>query len=458
MSLHVGLSHGDELRDEQQSNSSLQRPLLGPTFQIWSASMAVLTGTSGNDTIIGLNEAETINGLGGDDSIFDGGGSDLIVGGEGNDTIILSNDGVADTVLSGLGDDYVEAEDFAALGTTAGVTQIFLGAGADVADLGGTMAYEIGGGAGFDTLYVSSAANDTVYGGDGNDAIVMEGSADHDLVFGGFGADTIYANASDSVYAGAGDDYVIGGQSVFGGAGNDYVFLQDGGGTAGGGSGNDTIIGGSGSDTIYGGTDEDFIAVADGDESGDLVFAGSGDDTVSAGESDTVLGGAGGDSITVFDDDADGFGGAIFGGSGSDYLKGGNGNDEIGGGAGSDTMLGGSGNDVLFGGSGAADGADRIFGDGGSDTIFGGDADTVTGGAEADRFDFRVSNLTDASVGVITDFEHGIDKLVVTSNAKIIMTQGSNDVFVDINGDGLSDVRIIDGASNGFSTSDFVIA
>jgi Ca2+-binding RTX toxin-like protein len=102
------------------------------------------------------------------------------------------------------------------------------------------------------------------------------------------------------------------------------------------------------------------------------------------------------------------------------------------------------------------DGADRISGDSGSDTIFGGDADTVEGGADADRFDFRGSNLTDAAVGVITDFEENLDKLVVTASAKIIATQGSNDVFVDINGDGSGDVRIVGGVAGGFDSGDFV--
>ncbi len=59
---------------------------------------------------------------------------------------------------------------------------------------------------------------------------------------------------------------------------------------------------------------------------------------------------------------------------------------------------------------------------------------------------------------MITDFEENLGKLVVISGAKIMATQGSPDVFVDINNDGSNDVRIIGGVSGGFDSGDFIVA
>ena len=44
-----------------------------------------LTGTEGNDLIIGSADVDTIDALGGNDCILGGGGDDMITGGDGND-------------------------------------------------------------------------------------------------------------------------------------------------------------------------------------------------------------------------------------------------------------------------------------------------------------------------------------------------------------------------------------
>jgi Ca2+-binding RTX toxin-like protein len=44
-----------------------------------------ITGTAGNDLILGSSGADTIDGLGGNDCILGGGGDDLITGGDGTD-------------------------------------------------------------------------------------------------------------------------------------------------------------------------------------------------------------------------------------------------------------------------------------------------------------------------------------------------------------------------------------
>ena len=85
--------------------------------------------------------------------------------------------------------------------------------------------------------------------------------------------------------------------------------------------------------------------------------------------------------------------------TGSDYLNGG---------AGRDNLAGGAGNDVLAGGRGA---------------------DMMSGGAGRDVFDFNsVSDSTKANSDLILDFQHGVDKIdLSTIDANI--GQGGNQAF-----------------------------
>ncbi|MBL8102585.1 MAG: hypothetical protein JNM02_08660 [Anaerolineales bacterium] len=48
----------------------------------------MLTGSEGNDLIIGGSGVDEINGLGGNDCILGGGGDDLFTGGDGNDVCV----------------------------------------------------------------------------------------------------------------------------------------------------------------------------------------------------------------------------------------------------------------------------------------------------------------------------------------------------------------------------------
>lgn len=103
-----------------------------------------LTGTGGDDLILGTPCADEIDAGLGNDNVDARGGADLIDGGAGNDHI-AAGDG-DDTVLGGSGDDV-----------------IFAGAGADVVS-GGT-------------------GNDRIFGEDGND--ILFGDAGDDLLDGG---------------------------------------------------------------------------------------------------------------------------------------------------------------------------------------------------------------------------------------------------------------------------------
>jgi hypothetical protein len=92
----------------------------------------VLTGTAGDDTLVGTDEDDRLNGRGGndeiegdsgDDRLKGGGGDDEIEGGSGNDEIIPGEDD--DEVDAGAGNDLIYARD------TDGVDYIDCGGGFD---------------------------------------------------------------------------------------------------------------------------------------------------------------------------------------------------------------------------------------------------------------------------------------------------------------------------------------
>jgi serralysin len=93
--------------------------------------------------------------------------------------------------------------------------------------------------------------------------------------------------------------------------------------------------------------------------------------------------------------------------AGKDLLRGENGDDWLYPGLGGDTADGGDGDDTLFGGYGD----DELYGDNGNDLPWG-DAgnDAMSGGAGADTFLFTAFGDF-PSYDIITDFEHGVDKI-----------------------------------------------
>lgn len=205
--------------------------------------------------------------------------------------------------------------------------------------------------------YSSAAEVNYEVGGNGRD--VIEGRAWDNLIYGKGGSDEIITAWSHDV--------------VFGGSGNDLITSLDG---------NNQFHGGAGRDTIRA-NDADWVSYG----------------------ADTITGGAGHDRL---------FGGTgedrMAGDDGRDYVHGGADDDGLSGGAGADTVLGGRGDDWIFG----ERGADLLLGHGGRDTIEGGGGnDTMTGGGGADRFVFASGARADTGDDVITDFELGLDTILL---------------------------------------------
>ncbi|PPK39550.1 hypothetical protein CD175_08675 [Pseudomonas laurylsulfatiphila] len=377
----------------------------------YAATLAVLNGTDGNDTLEGTVDNDTILGGAGSDQISGSGGADYIVGGDeldqwGGDRI--QGGPGNDTILGGAGNDYLD-------GNT----------GNDYLD----------GGAGNDYLTsISGEGNDTLKGGDGDDTLYVTSyspTAETMLIDGGAGDDLIqtfmssYGNRTLTATGGAGIDtykLVSGGATAnykvtdfAAGVGGDRLDVSalldysaaDGRGYQGGNpmgaeqgylrllqSGADTLLqydedGAAGTaytwhtavtlqnvlaSTL---TAANFVgAIApDGSDVPGLQLTGTVNNDTLQGSyfNDTIQGGAGSDQIN-------GSGGAdyIVGGDeldqwGGDRIQGGPGNDTILGGAGNDYLDGNTGNDYLDGGAGN-DYLTSISGEG-NDTLKGGDGD-----------------------------------------------------------------------------------
>ncbi len=389
-----------------------------------------VTGSEGNDTMIGGAGNDSLVGNGGADSLIGGAGDDTLYGGAGDDTLL---GGLGrDTLYGGDGNDLLMGEDTDLPQDYGNNDDLYGGAGNDTLD----------GGTGHDTL-MGGEDNDSMMGGDGNDTLI--GGDGDDTLDGGEGADTAdYSGSAAWVNVNlgrstaqtgggtgnhaAGD--VLGGiENVTGSAFNDHITGDGGSNLLDGGDGDDTLVGLAGADTLDGGAGADTT-----DYSGSAAWVnvdlglftaqtGGGSENHALGDMlrgiENVTGSAFNDHIT-----GDGSSNLLDGGYGDDTLVGLAGADTLDGGAGADTTDysdsaawvnvdlglstaqtgGGSENhalgDVLIGIENVTGSAfdDHITGDGnanvlagmdGDDTLVGGDgADTLDGGTGVDTADY----------------------------------------------------------------------
>ncbi|HEX7944516.1 MAG TPA: calcium-binding protein [Phenylobacterium sp.] len=232
--------------------------------------MPTITGTAGNDNLIGTDTTDVISGLGGDDIIVATPGNDRYDGGDGFDTVdySVSHEGlVVDLSITGT-QDVVNNNLFETLTSIEGVI------GSRQGD-----------------ILKGAAGQNAIYGALGDDTITDPGGTNYlrgddgaDFIVGGPDFDDINGNmGNDTCVSGGGDDWEVGGKdndSLVGSAGQNLVY---------GNLGNDTCDGGDGFDIVRGGQDND------------VVNGGAGDDFVSGDRGDdTMTGGAGADSFHTF--------------------------------------------------------------------------------------------------------------------------------------------------------------
>lgn len=279
--------------------------------------------------------------------------------------------------------------------TFAAQLTVNAGAGHDRVDVSAvSVAINVWGGTGRDTLIGGSGA-DTLVGGNDKDSLI--GNGGDDSLSGDAGNDTLIAgNGADSLEGGIGNDNLqgqAGGDSLAGGDGNDSLNGGEDDDSLIGGAGRDTLLGGFGNDALDGGSENDNLQ---GQSGNDDLQGGSGNDSLSGLDGlDTLRGGAGNDKLDGGADDD-----SLLGGDGNDSLLGDLGADTLNGGIGNDTLKGGFGNDALSGFLGN----DSLLGDAGNDTLFGGDGndrlrggldnDLLRGGLGNDRVDGEIGSDT----------------------------------------------------------------
>lgn len=222
-----------------------------------------IDGGAGNDTICGLSNADTLVGGPGDDRLFgglddfyvpdDGYAGDILVPGPGNDFVDLGDDPASadvDDVDRPARYDKVLYED------APGPVTVNLSAGTATGEGTDTIvvpAYS-GGivGSAYDDVLTGTDRPDRIAGGAGDDRIHALGGDDelepgrgNDVVRGGDGSDAILSpdKGRDRLYGDGGQDYVEArgrGSAIGGGGGDDYLVAELGA-TVHGGSGNDEI-------------------------------------------------------------------------------------------------------------------------------------------------------------------------------------------------------------------------
>jgi len=349
----------DSRLESSDSTPSLPLPAVNAVEGI------LVTGTIGDDMLIGGAGDDTLSGGSGADVLNGGAGDDLLNGGTGGDTFVIRAGNGSDTVA----DFRVEWSD---------VIQVDGYVLSDFGDLSGRLSQ-----VGADTVVELSNTEtltlaNVVMGDLTADEFVftnvvpeapfvppqiLTGTSGNDVLIGGAGNDTLSGGSgADILNGGAGDDVLVGG-----GSGDTFVIQA--------GNGSDTILDfyPQWSDVIQvdGYTLSDF-----GDLSGRLSQVGA--NTVIELSNIETLTLA---NVSMGDLTADEF---VFthaipyvapespktltGTSGDDVLIGGTGNDTLNGGSGADVLNGGAGDDVLNGGAGgdtfviqAGNGSDTII-------------------------------------------------------------------------------------------------
>ena len=350
----------------------------------------------------GLTSGLRFTGSDRSDTVYDSAHNDHLVGGLGNDTFHYSGgvdyfaggDGFDTLVIEWTGPTSLELETVGVQSTISNGTHFVGFERYDI--LGGTQADEIAGGGGNDTLrgnagddvlyglggddqlfggFVGNGSKmgiDTLYGGDGKDALYVDGDS---LGYGGAGRDTLSGrNGGNALYGGADNDLLTtrGGDRLFGDAGDDRLVVTDAGGAElHGGAGNDALVvdvsaSYPGSSQLYGDDGDDLLTGdttqerLDGGRGTDEMRGGLGDDTYVVDRPEDViieLANQGADTVEVRYSyilgadlenllltgtaDANGWGNAA-----ANMLTGNDADNRLNGLGGGDTMAGGKGNDI----------------------------------------------------------------------------------------------------------------
>ncbi|HSH97045.1 MAG: hypothetical protein ACAH07_11790 [Methylophilaceae bacterium] len=368
-----------------------------------------LTGSNGNDVLIGDSNVNILTGGLGNDTLEGMGGADVLIGGTGTDTDtasylhastavtasltgivtntgdaagdtyininnllgsafndLLIGDGTANTLTGGAGNDTLEGlggADFLDGGTgtdtasyndaTGPVVVSLTGIVTNTGDAAGDTYNSIENllGSANDDLLIGDATANVLTGGDGNDT--LEGLAGADTLNGGNGTDTAsYAHAATAVLATLTTG--LAGVTVSGDAiGDVYNSIEN----LDGSANNDTLIGDANNNILTGNDGDDVL---EGMGGSDVLDGGTGTNTASYADASTAVtasldtgigvnnsGDAAGDTyINIQNLLGSAFADVLIGDGNNNTLTGGNGNDTLEGRGGADSLVGGAGTDT----------------------------------------------------------------------------------------------------------------
>lgn len=336
--------------------------------------LVVVTGTQGDDELLGTARSEEIRGLAGDDRIIANGGNDVLYGGLGDDTYVIGQSDTATIVeLAGEGYDTVEFSQFS-YDAPDEVERLVM--------VEGSQAWVAYGGAGANELIGNSQDNhlnggggaDRMVGGAGNDQYDVDDAGDVVVELANGGTDDVTTTVSWTLSANVEIGRLGEGASLnlTGNATANTLHGNASDNTLDGGLGSDTLYGYEGNDTYYVDVEADRVLENQG-EGVDTIVRSFGSQFVLANnvENLRLTGSATQGNGNALDN-------VIEGNASANTLMGLDGNDELRGMAGNDTLWGGNGNDVLKGGEGddlyavdATTGSDVIDNTGGgTDTLY----------------------------------------------------------------------------------------
>lgn len=380
-------------------------------------------GGNADDFLTGSDDGNVLEGGDGDDTLVSQLGNDILDGGDGTDTADFSYSSNALTVDLGtnIGGGFFAATTSAQNVQLRGIEYVIATAHDDEL-VGGALDDHFEGLTGVNSfgwslgndIFDATGGSGILYYLDANgvdvdtdltadlsfDMSVFDvGTLRYDINIAGLGkVDEVSLNI-DAIYAGAGDDNMLGdagAQTFFGNDGDDILSGRAGADTLDGGDGLDQLFGGSDDDVIYA-NEDGVVDVYDGDAGVDtLILDGAGGDVsldlnaelmtsvlfgndivrdienvVGTDLDDTILGNA--------DDNY------FVGNIGNDVLQGREGNDSLVGGAGADSLDGGDDDDILDGGNND----DELVGGLGDDTLIGGlGANSFDGSGGDDVIDY----------------------------------------------------------------------
>lgn len=224
-----------------------------------------LSGTPGDDQLIGSDMADTLTGGAGADTLSDGAGQDVLTGGDGADLFVMHPDTQQDVITDY--DRTADRLDLSAWDFLYDVGQLSITPTSD----GAVLSH------GAETLSITSSDGAPLTSGDfSNDTILnvdrppllpiaqsLQGGPEADTLSGAWGNDTMNGAGGDDLLIGSGGD-----DTISGGSGDDLMDGGDGMDTLAGESGADTLIGGVGDDLLLGGIGDDVIFGDEQDWSG----------------------------------------------------------------------------------------------------------------------------------------------------------------------------------------------